>query len=293
VTITQMIANTSYYGEHKRCGRVWPVPAIIERALFEEAQAQATAAKTRWVGRPSGDRLLTGGRALCAQCGHRLITQYADGKARYRCGNVQRYPQKRVCPASGIGAMPLENGVFDFVWGILTDARLLLRSAEAYYALQAKPSENELREKEAEVRRLQQHIQRVQEMVENSMMDVAAGKQKIQADERRIAEVSQELRAAGRITFLPPFAQAQAALNRFQRKTPTHNPERRGVLDELVDLRITWDGAGGLEIQGFVPLMAVAAALQNGTSCQADKYTSASLIPFYGVVAVATGNRAA
>jgi DNA invertase Pin-like site-specific DNA recombinase len=295
LTIDTMLANTAYYGEHKRCGRVWQVPAILDRAVFDAAQARRDAVKSKWVGRPSGERLLAEGRAHCARCNHRLITQYAKGVARYRCGHVERNPARRLCPASGVGAIPLETAAWKFLWARLTDAGLLLESARQYYAIQPKQSDKTLRAKEAEMRRLQQHATRVLEMVEERLMDVAAGKAKIQADEIRIELLTRELREAGRVAYLPPLKQAEAALREIANPLdePATCARRRRILDTVVDLRITWDGSGGLEIQGFVPLLAAQAGSQNGTDCQAGPVPSASLIPLYGRVAVATHGRAA
>jgi len=101
-----------------------PVPAILDQETFDRATVQATHNSVFHRGRPSREYLLTG-LLRCRRCGHRCRTEPNSGHPRYICGNYERHPFRRFCEAPRISQRKLEETVWNAVWDVLSDSKML------------------------------------------------------------------------------------------------------------------------------------------------------------------------
>jgi site-specific DNA recombinase len=169
--ISQMLANTTYYGEARYNRRVaiepegdrrkpapagkskktsaklrpetdWiivPTPPIIDRALFDQVREQMASNKRMNSGRPAAFMLR--GLLKCGMCGFACTVFHpGSGKARYRCNNIDRLTYKRKCPQPSVKVDALEAVIWKAVLDYDTDPRALYREHEEEQAkVQAAP----------------------------------------------------------------------------------------------------------------------------------------------------------
>jgi site-specific DNA recombinase len=161
--ISSMLSNTTYYGEarYNRAMRVepkgdrrkpapagkskktsaqlrpesdWiiiPVPAIVDRELFDRARAQMATNKQMASGRPSQHMLR--GLLKCGACGYSCCVYPCHGKPRYRCNNVGRIGTamyQRLCPQLSFPVAAIEATVWQAVLDLEVNGPELFREYE-------------------------------------------------------------------------------------------------------------------------------------------------------------------
>lgn len=163
-----------------------PVPAIVDRAVWERAQAQLAAnAKfsprhnTRW-------QYLLRGLMVCGRCGHHYVGTVSNGRRYYRCGHYDpvRVGAQEVCRARWVRADAAEQAVWEAVAGLLRDPQLL--AAEYRRRLgEAAPNPEE-----SEAGRLTQELHRLQRQEERLLDAYQAEALSLEALKARMAELA-------------------------------------------------------------------------------------------------------
>jgi hypothetical protein len=271
-TVIQMLKNRHYVGEHWEGGTMIPCPQFVEREVFEGVQRTFAEAKELSNGRPATKHLLCG-FLRCAKCGRRYRT-VTGGSGRYPayvCGNYDYKLKKQVCRANcQVRTNKIEAVVWSAIWHYLTQPEILLANAKAYYdSLPTKTGTGKL---EKELATVKSRMERTKRMVRAGTYDEDTGIALILEDKQRIVQLEAELRAAGSVVTLPPAYVIQAACERIVNsgaKLETFG-ERRPVLEKLVDLKVTYDN-GAVDIEGKVPVPAVALKCDSGVSADADQ----------------------
>jgi site-specific DNA recombinase len=116
-----------------------PVPAIIDRVLFDRVRAKLEQNRHANSGRPS-DRYLLRGLLRCGKCGRPLYT-YPNGNRPYaRCGNFDRLTGKRHCDAERAWVADVEARVLGEVEQMKLDPDRIFRLAEEAHARRAADS---------------------------------------------------------------------------------------------------------------------------------------------------------
>jgi len=105
-----------------------PVPAVIDRALWERAQAKLAEARRLWAGRKC-EKYLLSGLVTCAECGRPVhgekINVWGRYVRMYTC-RVKKNRQVRGCvPQKLINADGLEAAVWGKVTALLSDPEML------------------------------------------------------------------------------------------------------------------------------------------------------------------------
>jgi len=253
-TVTQMLKNRHYIGEHWEGGTMIPCPQLVEREVFDGVQAMFAEAKRMSNGRPAIKHLLCG-YLRCAKCGrrYRIVTGSRRNPA-YVCGNYDYKLRRQVCRANTqIVAHRIEAVVWNVIWNYLTQPDLLVANATAYY--RSLPSRSGTATLEKDLAAVKSRIERTKRMVRVGTEDEDIGNGLILQDKERIRQIEADLRAAGSVMALPPAYVIQAACQRIAEsgaKLETFG-ERRPVLEKLVDLTLTYDN-GTVEIAGKVPV---------------------------------------
>jgi site-specific DNA recombinase len=167
--ISQMLANTTYYGEARYNRRVksepkgerrkaapagkskktsakyrpeadWimvPTPPIIDRALFDRVRLRMAANKRLNGGRPAVYMLR--GLLKCGKCGYSCVINCNHGTIRYRCNNIDAH-YKRRCDQLSQPVNAIEETVWKTVLALDADAPALYREHQREAAkVQAAP----------------------------------------------------------------------------------------------------------------------------------------------------------
>jgi DNA invertase Pin-like site-specific DNA recombinase len=269
VTVRQLIVNPTYKGEHLRQEIIVPCPAYVSKVLWETAQRVNEECRLKNQGRPQVRNLYLFTTYLWCDkpgCGHRCGTNpgYRKGykpRPYYRCNNVEWKPYKRRCDASGVFQNVIEPKGWSAIWGLLTDPERLLAQGNAYYDKLGSADSAGSAELEAERTRLDNAIKSTQEMAQAGAMASSKAIADIKRFQKRIAEITDELLALGRVRPLPTLAQAKAGLREILdvRNEPKTYEERRPILDKIIDLRLGYY-KGSLTITGKVPIASAAQA---------------------------------
>ena len=109
-TLSKLIANPTYIGERPFLDSFVPIPAIIDKELFEKAKRERRKLITEKASRQS-DRFYLNGLVNCRSCDNRYLgnsTQYSY----YMCATKR---DKRGCKSKNVLSSFLE----DFIWYIL------------------------------------------------------------------------------------------------------------------------------------------------------------------------------
>jgi hypothetical protein len=134
----------------------------------------------------------------------------------------------------------IEPPGWNAIWGLLKDPERLLSMGKAYYDKLGRADSAGCAPLEAERTRLENSITTTQQMMQDGLMAYARDAATIRGHQKRIAEITQELLALGRIRPLPTLAQAKAGLNEILdlRDEPKTYEERRPILDMIIDLHL-------------------------------------------------------
>jgi DNA invertase Pin-like site-specific DNA recombinase len=272
VTVFQMLRNPTYKGEHRRQGITVPCPAYVSAELWDAAQRVTEESRQKHQGRPQTRNLYLFTNYLWCDkpgCGRRCATNPGFRKGYkprpyYRCNNVEWKPYKRRCDAPQVCQDVIDPAGWNALWGLLKDPERLLSMGKAYYDKLGSADSAGCATLEAERTRLENSIATTQKMMQDGLMTYAKGAATIRGHQKRIAEITDELLALGRVRPLPTLAQAKAGLNEIlnPRDEPKTYEERRPILDTIIDLRLGYYKRN-LNITGKVPIPAVHANNRN------------------------------
>lgn len=163
-----------------------PVPAIVDRATWERAQAQL-AANAKFSPRHNTRRqYLLRGLMVCGRCGHHYVGATSNRHRYYRCGHYDpvRVGADEVCRARWVRADAAEQAVWEAVAGLLRDPALL--AAEYRRRLgEAAPDPED-----SEAARLAQELQRLQRQEERLLDAYQAEALSLEALKTRMAELA-------------------------------------------------------------------------------------------------------
>ncbi|HEY7491474.1 MAG TPA: recombinase family protein [Candidatus Tectomicrobia bacterium] len=128
--------GTAYFGKHRtRTGRkreaqaaeiAITVPAIVDDATFQAAQAQLGRNKQQSRRNRRHEYLLAGCRLRCGRCGHTMSGYSSPVTRRYRCSSVYTLPPEERCRGS-IAAADVERRVWDTVEHVLNQPEIIVR----------------------------------------------------------------------------------------------------------------------------------------------------------------------
>lgn len=260
--------------QRKRAPEEWipvPVPAILDQATFDQAQARMLE-NQRFAKRNNRcNPYLLRGLVRCAACGYALTGQPHEGRLYYECRG-QKPDDLRLedrCRARSVRTDRIEPVVWQTVVGLLSDPELLLRQAEAAVRSPGsalpdpqarKAQEHRLAQLEAEEMRVVRlfRVRKISERVLDAQLaEIAKERTKLRADLEAAATTakarddvrSQEQAVRG---FC---ADVRAGLD----KATTE--EKQEVLRLVVDrIEVDPDGDHGT-LFGIVPLPAASTAL--------------------------------
>ena len=256
-TVRQMLRNRHYIGEHWEGAEQIDVvcPTFIEREVFRRAREMFQAEKLQSKGRPPIKHLLCG-FLRCKYCGRLYRSLGAlRRRATYYCGNFDYRWRKQICRQNqGVSCQAIDDVVWRVVWAHITDAKILLASAERHY--NSLPGHQACAKLEQELKTVRSRMERMQRMVKAGAYDEAEGTREILADKQQIAEIEARLREAGSVIALPAAYIVAGSCDRIRSLAGQAETfaERRPVLEELVDFRVTYD-RGVAEIEGKVPVV--------------------------------------
>lgn len=148
------------------------VPAIIDRALFEEAQRLRDFRNRRRNNK--GTPLLLSGFAKCPKCGHAMVKRNVKNKyIYYGCNNAIRWDtpgglcsHNKYYPAEAI-----DNAVWAEIKALLTDPERRAAGVEAYRERQAgkaTPLLVELQDTEAAIKRIEEELNQLYDAFKNA-----------------------------------------------------------------------------------------------------------------------------
>lgn len=138
-----------------------PVPAIIEKALFEAVQEQLRENKQRHRLAKQSARYLLQGLVVCQCCGYAMCGRRYQGRLYYRCvGNVvHRMSKERVCHSQSLRGEKLEAAIWADVSALLAEPQRIEEEYERRLNIGNGPKEA------PNQRKLQMQTSRVQRQI--------------------------------------------------------------------------------------------------------------------------------
>ena len=154
-----------------------------------------------------------------------------------------------------------ERVVWDAIWNDVLVPERLLKMEEARYAALEQPDSAVRRKMERELAKLTTGLKNVERALADGNMEYTAElSADMKAKKARIAALTAEAGAARRVSPLPPYHLAEAAVGRIRRGPEPSKPEnRRSILDGFEELHMTYLD-GEVTIDGRVPMPADSAA---------------------------------
>jgi hypothetical protein len=273
-TVGQFLQNRHYIGEHIEGGVKINVacPSFIDRDVFDRVQASFAieAAPADKAGRDSKMGVLS--KYLHCRCGQKLYYKPLRKCSTYHCHNYHHREHVAVCRAKRVRAELIEPLVFGLIWKHLTNAKLLLANARAYYS--SLPSSKTVAKLEKQLKSINAEIDRTQRMVQKGAYDEEKGIAEILELKKEAREIESELRTAGSVIDLPEENIIAAACRLIAegpmpgtkaKTAKEYFAEVRPVLEKLVDFRADYnDETGYVDIECKVP---VPASVQRGQKC--------------------------
>jgi site-specific DNA recombinase len=240
-----------------------PVPAILDRPLFERIQTKMEANIHTLGGRPS-DRYELKGLLFCALCGRPYVGSSTKG-VRYACSNRSRETGACLCPALSVRADLIEPVIYGTVEEILTQRPLLEAAiAKLQKASSSQAKRDSLIARSEELRRLEFKARREQLHAKEDEETVRFYAQEIKEIVAQRAQVQRQIDAT-----MPAIASIDAeAIMRAARKAfaTKDRAQRQQILRQFVR-RITYDyREQTVEIQVAIPIQVA----NNCQSQQAD-----------------------
>jgi site-specific DNA recombinase len=183
-------------GRRERPPEEWisvPVPAVVDPELWRLAQGQLARNREKAARNNTKHGYLLRSLLVCGQCGRRLIGVWsAAGQGRYVCS--ARYPRTAAwaCAGRSVSAARVEQQVWDYVQGLLSDHDLLrTRYEESRGDPAIEPREEQERERiERKLEAIGREVQRLIDAYQAGVIELA----ELQERRRRSEEQNQMLR---------------------------------------------------------------------------------------------------
>jgi site-specific DNA recombinase len=206
MTIERIITNKAYIGITTFCGTVLPgvTPPIVDKGLFERANASLKRMKELHIGRPKRQYLLTG-HIVCGKCGKPMVGTCVRPPYRYYlCSETySREYKDKTCNALRVRADNIESVVWGKVEEALMNPDLLMEQIKALISSAQNQTNSLALDKEiAKLRRnLKGHkadersllsLFRHKEIDRNTLLDeINQLKEDREGDEQRLTEFTQ------------------------------------------------------------------------------------------------------
>lgn len=279
-TVLQLLRNRALIGECHTRGKIVAVPRIVSDALFYRVQKRLTENAAKMAGRPPGESLLSG--FLRDEYDHRMQrVSSGDGAIRYyRCGHkTNKPPQKRLCDFPHVRGEAIEAPVFSMIWKAVTDPAELMRGARAYFRSLPQPERGSVTRIERELETVKRAYNNIRRMCDSGHYEFEEKKSELDAQKRQIASLEAELHAVAPVLKMPDEQAVKALMRRADTtEEPVSFAKRRAILDDLIDLRVTYFRSGEFIITGKRPFGPDAKGVPN---CDSGQGAYLSSIPFY------------
>jgi site-specific DNA recombinase len=251
-TLCQLLSNVIYAGKVRYKREVHPGehPAIVDPKVWQRVQSRLQHNRLSG-GADVRNRFgaLLKGLLRCTSCNCAMVPSHTTraGKKRYRyyvCSAAQKKGWD-TCPAPSIPAGEIEQFLVEQIKCIGRDERLL---AETWNDLQRRQQER-TRQLEGEIRQLDRRIAKRRDGAERP---TGLEWEALQADERRRAELSQELQqqAAGTVDY----EQMTDAMADFAPLWESLTPREQVRTMQLLVARVDFDGREGKLGISFQPM---------------------------------------
>src|SRR2546425_1445604 len=173
------------------------VPAIITRALFEQAQQQLARNRQMLVGRPNEEIYLLRGLLRCGACGRAWSTERHHGRRTYRCAGRDSLYERR-CGGS-LSAVRVEELVWQRVVAVLQSPGVLiaqLRRAADDLAVSAAAVRSEVAHVRRQLEEVARHEQRILDLFLDESLRTEAVRDRLERLGRRRAALREQLERA-------------------------------------------------------------------------------------------------
>jgi site-specific DNA recombinase len=235
-----------------------PVPAIIDKALFDRVRAAVERSAAARVGRPTQAYLLSGlGLLKCGLCGRALYAYPNRGRSFYRCGHIDRLTNRRLCDGRSVWVRELETAIWDKTVETLSDADELRRQVAAHDHARIKAQKDGAKRRaalEREIFKLRQREQRTaKDLLDAELESVHAAIRagiKATAAQRRAAE--RELQALTPQSLEGRFAglDLEGLCRDFRKAAKDATPEqKRKILSAWVREIRVWGHGDAFEFE--------------------------------------------
>jgi hypothetical protein len=253
-SVSHLLEKTVYYGEITGANNIIvKVPAIVSRELWDGAHAAMARNRVARVGRPSRvaadgkgfsrEYLLTG-YMWCATCGARCTT-WPGRKldATYRCGNIDHKAHRRICHAPGVRKSLLEPVVWDAIWDVLTNPRLLWAMLEAYHDRAAAKPAGKKDASLLRIERAQRRVQRAEAIFRDPDQPIPYAQAKADLEAARRKLIAAETARPPDVIDLPERKDVVALAREFAQGRDLEDfSHQRGIIERVVQ-QIRYDGA--------------------------------------------------
>ena len=193
-----------YPVKHRRPPEKWieiPVPALVSKETFALAQ-ERLASNKKLSARHTKTPSVLQGLLVCAHCGYafyRMSTHARGQRGRYRyyrCSGSDRCrPAGRVCDARPLPVAQLDNLVWEQVWQLLNEPKLIEREIERRLEehRQSSPLEQRKENVRREVSRLGQQTDKLIDAYQEGLLDLAELRHRIPELRKRQSALEREL----------------------------------------------------------------------------------------------------
>ena len=240
-----------------------PVPAIVDRDLFDRARAQL-GANYALSKRNKKNEYLLAGKIRCV-CGR---TRSGEGVLRgkhlyYRCSDrVLRFPLPAVCKEKGLNARIADELVWEKIVGLMSSPKLMLSQAERWLDSKQDKTRNsieDIRPLENELASLKEQLGRHNKAYGAGLFTIEQLREYTQHIKDRITSMELQISASkGESSVVKtPVLPQKEELERFahEARKALHNlsfSQKRGILLNTVDRIVGTPGQ--LQIYGSIPI---------------------------------------
>jgi site-specific DNA recombinase len=232
-----------------------PVPAIIDKALFDRVRAIIERGAKAHVGRPARAATLFSGAGLlkCGICKQAMYWYPNKGRGYYRCGNFNRLTRERKCPGARAWVRDLEAAVWKNAVEMLSDADALRREVAAHDRARIQAQKNGAKRRaqlEREIFKLRQREARAARDMCDAELESAHSvfRADLKATEAKRREAERELRALTPQDFTNGTGgeDLERACQEFAQAAKDATPEqkRKIITDSVKAIRVWGDGEG-------------------------------------------------
>jgi DNA invertase Pin-like site-specific DNA recombinase len=281
-SVVKILKSRCYIGEYRRCGKMYPIPPIIELGLFEEVSDRMELVHRETVGRKTHAYELS--QKVYCQCGRcRVGTSSSREWHYYRCVTaIKRFPDVATsrCGNPFVRADHLHEGVWRATWELLIDPARLRKLAEADQRESAKGNPGE-RDPLIELEAERAKEARIKEGFKAGILTKEEAARDITLVRAAIARLVIEVQALRRIVEIAPLNAVERACREIQGDVEPRGMARRIIYDKLIDFRVKLIGDQMAEVSGRIPIPAAEDGKRaNSTHQLGGMYNLYESIPF-------------